>query len=70
MTSRINLTRGFTLAELVVVGALIGVILLLCWPSMRGMSKGLIEKAAADRADLELRERRERGMFVGAANHD
>lgn len=67
MTSRINSRRrhGFTLAELTLVGALLGMIVLLCWPSLRGVSKRLVDKADAARAQSERNAERERKAMAG-----
>ncbi len=56
---------GFTLAEMAMVCAILGMIVMLCWPAVRGVSKRLIGKSEANQALLKHKAGRERAALNG-----
>jgi Tfp pilus assembly protein FimT len=58
---------GFTLAELCVVGAILGLICLLSWPSLRAHSVSVSSRVRADALADRLRTARERSLISGSS---
>lgn len=65
MTSRTS--QGMTLVELALTAALVGMIALISWPSVRGVSRRLAAKSAAQDVLTQLRSARERAVLSGQA---
>ncbi len=58
---------GFTLAEITVVGAILGLVSMVGWPVVRGVSQRLAARADAERWIAALRAEREQAVMSGAS---
>lgn len=64
-SNRLANDAGFTLVELTVVGALVGLISMTCWPMVKELSKGFIERSEASATLTKMQAARERAVATG-----